>query len=145
MEIDLAELEWFEKQLADKRKINNDNRDHESNIDELDDYLDRLAIDIKTRENAKVNNAPSTSAQLIDQNTSLSSVDGSNTNLNTQQSSSSVYNSSSNQAISYRDNQLQKTSLPLLLYGLIGILFFINSVHCKEIPQTHTLNHTNFN
>lgn len=138
LEIDLAELELFEKQLADKRKskpnVSANVNESSNSPDELDMYLDRLAINISARDNANyVNDAsdvpmPSTSSmqhndtvgnQCLVANENRSTVNG----IDSTTSLASLV--------------VPKTSLPLLLYGLMSILVFINSV-CYSKRSTPT-------
>lgn len=141
LEIDLAELEMFEKRLADKRKskpnvLANVNESNNS-PDELDMYLDRLAIDISARDNANyVSDAsdvpmPSTSASHTHNDTVGNQCLVANENKSTVNGIDSTTPLAS--------QVVPKTSLPLLLYGLMSILVFINSV-CYSKRSTQTAN-----
>lgn len=141
LEIDLAELEMFEKQLADKRKTKPNvsaNVDQSSNSpDELDIYLDRLAIDISARDNAtNVNDAsaapmPSTSSTQPDDTV----VTRYTVVANGENDKSLINGIGSTTPLATLT--VPQTSLPLLLYGLMSILVFINSVcYSKRGRQT---------
>lgn len=131
LEIDLDELEMFEKQLADKRKsmqnVSTNVVDQMNNSpDELDMYLDRLAIDISARDNAKNLNdvlavvpVPSTSSIKHDDTVA---AQNSMVNNNTCRANGIV------STIPTASLAVPKTSLPLLLFGLMSILVYINSV-----------------
>lgn len=129
LEIDLTELETFEKHLTDKRK-SKPNVSINSSPDELDIYLDRLAIDINARDTA--NNAndasfvpmPSTSMQHDDTVAAESSM-----------ADDIVANEP--MVTSLVALTMPKTSLPLLLYGLMSILVYINSVYYSKRHSDH--------
>lgn len=144
LEIDLAELEIFEKQLADKRKTKPNvsaNVDQSSNSpDELDQYLDRLAIDIKARDNVTENKndasaapMPSTSASSAQHDDTIDSRCSSVANNNT-----AAVNGIGSMTPSV-PLAVPQTSLPLLLYGLMSILVFINSVCYSKRGRTNRL------
>lgn len=134
MEIDLGELEQFEKRLADKRQkqlqqppqqptchgssVSAASTSRDAVADDLDEYLDRLVIDIKARE---------TAAAKHDEPDCDNTRSCSNRMVNTE--CDSVANGSS----SGNDNSMlasstTTTSLPLLLFSFFSILIFIQSV-----------------
>lgn len=132
LEIDLAELELFEKRLADKRKsVPNASavaNETSNSPDEIDMYLDRLAIDINARNDAKHVNDASSAASMP----STSSAQHDDTTVATQ---CSMVATSDKCPVNGIDSTtplaaltVPQTSLPLLLYGLMSILVFINSV-----------------
>lgn len=132
MEIDLGELEQFEKRLADKRLkqlqqqqmpnasapqiIAGTSSGASGVADDLDEYLDRLAIDIKTREAAAAKHNESdcdnNSSDRVGKTDDKSVV-----------SSSSCYN-----AGAPVQHASTSTSLPLLLFSFFSVLIFIQSV-----------------
>lgn len=136
LEIDLAELEMFEKQLVDKRKskphvsANIDQSSHSP--DELDMYLDRLAIDINARDNATndVNDVsiapmPSTSSMQHDDNIATRCTVATVNGIDSTTPLASLI--------------VPETSLPSLMYGLMSILVLINSV-CYSKRDAHADN-----
>lgn len=103
IEIDLKELEIYEKRLAEKRQkhpviqsVPNDNTE----LDDLDDYLDK-----------------------INSGASSSNVTGDDISNNEQR----VVGLPSNDT--ERNNEL---SLPLLLYGVMSILFALSTAYKKS-------------
>lgn len=141
MEIDLGELEQFEQQLAKKR--NNaevmGSTTHRSKpdtaVDDLDEYLDRLAIDIKNKDANHVNRVScDKSNQIV---TNLTSNDDTNSvkMMRAEPSTQSAI-----------PNPIVHTSLPLLLFGFFSILFFIDTVNrnqqfrCKQYKYSYTNN-----
>lgn len=125
MEIDLGELEQFEKRLAEKRQqtvppgqtgASCSTGSHE--VDELDEYLDRLAIDIQSRETKIVDSASKNRMQSI-------SLDSRNCDNNVDAVAIPVASPTLAPSVA-------KTSLPLLMFSFISILLYINSVVCKR-------------
>ena len=117
-------------------------------VDELDEYLDRLAIDIENRGKEVNAAAAATSNGQLPHTTIMSAQqqahtgrDNSNHSANhCQQSDQSNHQISAvNGTISRNDvahslGDVEKTTLPLLLFGFMAILTFINSVCCKRRP-----------
>lgn len=138
LEIDLAELEMFEKQLADKRKskpnVSANVVQSTNSPDELDMYLDRLAIDISARDNAKhVNDAstapmPSTSSMQHNDGVATQCSVADEMVAKNNSNKSTVDGIDSTTPLASLAKTMPKTSLPLLLYGFLSILVFINSV-----------------
>lgn len=137
MEIDLHELEIYEKQLAEKRRTKRNsspaastaNVEHKTDqtVDEIDAYLEQLALDLKTKDE-HTDHKPS------DSNNSPNTLQNSNTQPK-QCSSPSIDskimeadNSSSTTAAQISS----QTSFPLLLFAFFSILAFVNSVRCKK-------------
>lgn len=106
MEIDLKELETFEKNLQKKRDINCKKNIHDKNeIDNIDEYLSKLAIDIQEKnKNCSTKNDCSAS----DAN-SLLKV--------------SVFDEPKSE-----NQQNAPVPFPVLLYWLMGIIYFVSSV-----------------
>lgn len=134
MEIDLTELEMYEKQLAEKRRTKqmalstSESDKTERTIDEIDEYLDRLALDLKTKDEPT-----STDPQRTDKSLDSHST-GSNDLIANQcdcihTTDSHVTADTSHKTVK---NVSPKTSLPLLLFGFFCIIAFVNSVRCKE-------------
>lgn len=136
MEIDLDELDQFEKRLAEKRKLNQLNPNtvdgqpnhyhdnggqQQSDIDEIDLYLEQLAIDIKAKDDQMANVA-------------VAANDENHQVLNRQDSNSSHCNESESIGTASR------LPLPVLLYKVLAILFLISSVF-KNSKHTHTYTH----
>lgn len=129
LEIDLAELETFEKQLADKRKTqpSTSNTQSSNNCpDELDLYLDRLAIDINARNDNDQNHAHSASVSTSSAST-VRIDDDNGTSIVTHSDSQSTVDMETS---SFDQNKIvvPQASLASLLLGLMSILVFINSV-----------------
>lgn len=137
MEIDLKELEVFEKKLKLKRQSKNDDNKNKrcdrsnggdnpkqvdsSEIDEIDEYLTQLAIDIKARPNAT---ASSDTCSIHD-----------NSKANSSQLAANDVESTADaavQEVSILASSPPQTSLPLpypvLMYWLLSIIFFVNTV-----------------
>lgn len=132
LEIDLTELELYEKQLAAKRlaKMNSGHSTAESandkctdhTIDEIDAYLDQLALDLKANDESK-----GIASRNTEQNPNSQSLCPTGSNH-------SVPNRYSNQTVeSQADTDAStKTTFPLLLFGFLSILAFVNTFHCKN-------------
>lgn len=129
MEIDLGELEQFEKRLATKRQNQPQSLAQPAStsstttttaaVDELDEYLDRLAIDLKERDAAIKSKTEPTDCDN-DKRSLTNDTSGVASCVNDSKSTES------NSAIAA--TTAQPTSLPLLLFGFFSILFFIQSV-----------------
>lgn len=131
IEIDLDELDRFEKRLAEKRKLShlnpntadgqpnhcNDNGGPQqpSAIDEIDLYLEQLAIDIKAKEDQM---DVATVAAASDENCQIVKRDDSQSN-----ESDTIGTAS-------------RLPLPVLLYKVLAILCLISSVF-KNSKHTH--------
>lgn len=141
MEIDLGELELYEQKLCEKRQ-NSDQQNTASaerssqhnelskndQIDELDEYLDRLTIEIKQREqkdSAAMHTTPSAAITSVTKS-NPGSMNSSQLNCN---NSNKRTDDGQTKCIDLKSPQ---TSLPMLLYTLMGLLVFVNSVHCKN-------------
>lgn len=118
MEIDFQELEDFEKKLEQKRSnaiTTNSTAPSNDDVDELDVYLNELAISLKASSVESEQHASITDSEMMV--------------LDTSQNCSS---SSANNSTTTIQSPSATTSFPLLVYGLLSILCFINSVvHCK--------------
>lgn len=134
MEIDLTELEMFEKQLAEKRRTKqmalstSESLMTERSIDEIDEYLDRLALDLKAK-GESISSDPQRTDKSLDTHTT-----GSNDLVENQcdcmhSTDSHVAANTSHKTV---ENVSSKTSLPLLLFGFFCIIAFVNSARCKE-------------
>lgn len=139
MEIDLGELEQFEKRLAEKRQQNTtasastSNRSGPDGVDELDEYLDRLALDIKKTRDAETSQTESNCDRSLTMPSAPAVTgDAHGDKLPTQTESSTPAN-----------NRIAQTSLPLMLFGFFSILLFINTVvtnqrlGCKQLDWTN--------
>lgn len=133
MEIDLTELEMYEKRLAEKRRTTmnssmakSDNL--EQNIDEIDEYLDRLAIDLKAKDDTK------SDKQQNESTSNAFTTTATNHSVSKQcQSSLTTDNHVDNNFTQLSSN----TSFPLLLFGFLSILVFVNSIRCKNALNTN--------
>lgn len=126
MEIDLTELETLEKKISEKRQTN-PTAPHERNIDELDEYLDRLALDLKAKDDTKTTIAtdlPSTSTACIEKNLQNRASTGSSNHLKYDELAE-------NTPYDLAKQITHKPSFVSLLFGLLSILAFVNSVRCK--------------
>lgn len=142
MEIDLGELEQFEKRLAEKRRLKqlqpqqqlaesattsqptaSTSADANGSIDDLDAYLDRLAIDIKAREHATA--AKHTEPDCDNDNNSSKKM--AKTECHTALATASSSGGSGDDA-ALTPQASAKTSLPLLLFSLFSVIIFIQSV-----------------
>lgn len=153
LEIDLNELELYEKQLADKRKSKTDASTastsaslaanqpsvDDEKVDDLDEYLDRLAIEIKSRDNSEqfdraisepTQTATANSTETVQQN-QIVQTSHNDEKRKTAESATNSIGDQTSQEFS------QNTSFALLLLGFLSILAFVNRVHCKnEFQQT---------
>lgn len=170
MEIDLGELELYEKKLNEKRQRNCDqpttnvmateqtssqhnDKTRKCDIDELDEYLDRLSIEINEREQ-RVNNAThitpvpaTTSVTISPSTTTVCSSQQVHTTNSSQLNFYTNHITSQNNGNGTDDGKKKcnifdnsHTSLPMLLYTLMGILVFINCVHCKNLLKSKKKN-----
>lgn len=167
MEIDLNELELYEKQLAERRRLR---QQHQStaqtvgsssssqaststlttrttptqNVDEIDAYLDRLALDLQTKDqrtdDAWGANHPhdqSQPAHLAHNENASQLIDDCDRNGHADAAyAAAAVPSNSNQAAA-------KTTLPMLIYAFLSILAYVNTITCKIYTHTHTrtINH----
>lgn len=151
MEIDLGELELYEQKICEKRRNmtaaerggqHNELRKNDQ-IDELDEYLDRLSIEINEREqeqkvNATTHSPPSTATASVASQSQVcrdahtSAINSSQLNYNSDSSEQKANEQTvdgQNKCTNFINSQ---TSLPLLLYTFMGLLVFMNSVYCKN-------------
>lgn len=137
MEIDLTELEIYEKQLAEKRRTQMDAstvasttanvKKTDQTVDEIDAYLDQLALDLKTKDQQTT---PHTDNKQTHNDTPNTLENGINPCTVAKQCSSQTNdNIASNSTAAQFSSQ---TSFPLLLFGFLTILAFVNSVQCKN-------------
>lgn len=143
MEIDLNELERYEKQLAERRRTKQTTSSSQScstaktaeveqsqskvdEIDEIDAYLDQLAIDLKTKdERNKTMSDATTDTQPICRS-QLAQPSGS-------QNQSEPHQSTNHMTETYTMNGqiIPKPSFALLLLGFLSVLAYVNTVRCK--------------
>lgn len=142
MEIDLKELKIFEQKLNEKRSsikqntANDDNsklmstplNDCDKEIDEIDEYLNQLAINLKTKNQTTNNNDDDVVVVGCCSNSKNSHM---NSNCIDEPSSISSSCSSQNDANNKLASPPSQQPLPLLMYWLLGIIFFINTVQSK--------------
>lgn len=167
MEIDFTELETFKKQLNEKRskkpiEHSTATTSNEPIIDELDEYLDKLAIDLKTKndeneqpqcstastrstcnndvnnkscENHTINNDMQIQ-NLCDKQIVADNSTSTTTTATTTTTSNSTTNSNAN-ANPNPINDSNRLTFPMLLLGFLSILAFVNSVNCKKHFHFH--------
>lgn len=173
MEIDLTELESYEKQLAERRSLRQQQQQQpcsaqqtddssvatmpspapaitttattsSQNVDEIDAFLDRLALDLQAKDqrtndarhgvnstnhinhqqHQRDNALPSGSMQY---EPSLTNTDDSSQNNDCDTSTAAAT------APQLNLNQTSKTtSLPLLIYAFLSILAYVNTIRCKH-------------
>ncbi|XP_055316209.1 acidic leucine-rich nuclear phosphoprotein 32 family member A [Sitodiplosis mosellana] len=152
MEIDLTELELYEKKLAEKRRLAAmnasstaaadddkhttavaDNKTDERTIDEIDEYLDRLALDLKTKDQTTSSSTNNQQQQQQQRLNDFHNPSGSQNHSMPNQCQSSRSTDNHNDATNTMTTTTaqiptQTTSFPLLLFGLLTILAFVNSV-----------------
>lgn len=110
IEIDLKELEIYEKRLAEKRQkhpINESVTNDNNEMDDLDDYLNKLNIAAASSQEAKDNvpNNQQSDIGLVRNDTSIQKDD---------------------------TEKNRQTSFPLLLYGFMSILFALSTVYKRS-------------
>lgn len=146
MEIDLNELEIYEKQLAEKRRTQMDAstvasttanvENTDQTVDEIDAYLEQLALDLKTKDQQTTphtdnkqthNDTPNTPNTSNTPNTPENGINP--CTVAKQCSSQTNDNIASNSTAAQFSSQ---TSFPLLLFSFLTILAFVNSVQCKN-------------
>ncbi|XP_031635420.1 acidic leucine-rich nuclear phosphoprotein 32 family member A isoform X1 [Contarinia nasturtii] len=137
LEIDLTELELYEKELVEKRKqrtemnpstaetstTSNDN----ATVDEIDEYLDRLALDLRANNDESI----STNRQPSDNNLEKSLPSGSKSCSESNQSSHTTDNNVAT-VVSNKNAAQISTPFPLLLFGFLSILAIVNSIHFSK-------------
>lgn len=171
MEIDLTELELYEKQLAERRRQQQQQQQSNpqqsdggscssrsvattsamttttttsQNVDEIDAYLDRLALDLQAKDQRAVDARGSSSSNHINhqtnQNDSVAPV------VNKENSSQNDDCDKNGQIAAGPSNSNQtskiQTTLPLLIYAFLSILAYVNTIRCKI--HTFVSNHRKF-
>lgn len=123
LEFDLAELELYENRSKSKT-IPPSHQASDDCVDDLDEYLEHMALhtadihnDDCTRTNATP--MPSTSAACNGDNSDIAC-----------HSTNAIDSTAVENVVEFG---FDKTTFPLLLFGFLGILAFVNSVHCKRI------------
>lgn len=141
MEIDLTELELYEKQLNEKRKqraklnetpANTANDVDTTTVDEIDEYLDQLALELRAKNDETVSTSQHKNDSIkksdLPTGSKSCSVPNQSSHIDTEKN---VANDASNKNT---DTQISsQTSFPLLLFGFLSILAFVNSVRCKNV------------
>lgn len=128
----------YEKQLAEKRRnkqtaSTSESKKTERTIDEIDEYLDRLALDLKTKDESTDTQQTD---KLLGSHSTVSSDSVANQSDCVHSTDSNVAANTSHKTV---ENVSPKTSLPLLLFGFFCILAFVNSVRCKECIETNSI------
>lgn len=132
LEFDLAELDQYENRLKSKR-IATRRQATDDGVDDLDDYLERLALNSVTQnddcERINATPMPSTSAANNEDNHGIAC----HSTMTNTTDSSDVGNveCGGGDGDGGGDESFDKTTFPLLLFGFLSILAFVNSVHCK--------------
>lgn len=149
MEIDLHELEIYEKKLAERRRTKSNDltavettttvKQTERTIDEIDEYLDRLVLDLRTKDDARSTTIDQSIVHLKNAIPTESNRSVSNQCELTQTTDNNV--AAIDDSSSNATQISSKTSFPLLLYGLLSIFAFVNSVCCKNAFETNYQNH----
>lgn len=168
MEIDLNELELHEKQLAERRRSQQQQQEQQStsqtdgssgsstlamatsttttttttsqNVDEIDAYLDRLALDLQAKDH-RTNDArganTSNHSNHPNQHSLVNNENSSQLNDDCDKNGATAAPTNSNQAST-------KTTLPLLIYAFLSLLAYVNTIRCKIYTLTHTHTHNTF-
>lgn len=118
LEFDLDELERFKTKLAAKRAASSAKVPDDGGVDELDDYLDRLALDVADK---TANQPPPPPSQF--RSNSLDVVHATAFSTPTIVDANVVDTTSIDEP-----EQHQQQSLPMLLYFALGLLFFVSTV-----------------
>lgn len=120
IEIDLKELEIYEKRLAEKRRmhpISESVTNDQTEMDDLDDYLNKL-------------NIAATSSHETKDNVSNSEITAA---TSSQQTNDNVSNSERDVGLNCNDTERNhQISFPLLLYGVMSILFALSTAYKKS-------------
>lgn len=120
LEFDLVELELYENRLK-CQPVTSNNQTTADNVDDLDEYLERMALNSVPQDKSRekiATDLPSTSAACIQNYTdNVTIIETADANIENRPHQT--------------DANLSRTSFPLLLFGLLSILVFVNSVHCK--------------
>lgn len=128
LEFDLAELERYENRLKSTSAAAH-SRLADDSADDLDEYLERMAL----------NAAPhvvDVESNATDAKPSTSAVCNANDPTERHTNAHSANRSAGNMELA-GDARSGRTSWPLLLFGLLSILAFVNSVQCKRIQQNY--------
>lgn len=149
MEIDLHELEIYEKKLAERRRAKSNDltavettttvKQTERKIDEIDEYLERLVLDLRVKDDAR---STTIDQPIVHPENAIST--GSNRSVSNQCKSNQTTDNTVAANVDSSSNATQissKTSFPLLLYGLLSIFAFVNSVCCKNAFEPNYQNH----
>lgn len=149
MEIDLNELDLYEKQLAEKRHTKSNTSAStstaetahvERSVDEIDAYLDQLALELKAKDEHR--STPTANTRPNNHLCNASSSSGSQTHTTTYRNSSHTAEKCTGQdASDSMTEQIPKTSFALLLLSFLSILAYVNTLRCKE--YMFNLNQTN--
>lgn len=118
IEIDLKELELYEKRLAEKRQNQPSSQSvaiDSTASDDLDDYLDKLNIAALTSEEAQ----------------------------RTNETTKNVSNNETHNVVGFDSNDAEQNhelSFPLLLYGVMSILFALSTAYRKTDSWSYWIN-----
>lgn len=167
MEIDLNELELHEKQLAERRRLRQKQQEQQpstqtdgssgssvaststamaatttttttsQNVDEIDAYLDRLALDLQAKDQ-RTNDArganTSNHSNHTHQHTSVHKENSSQFNDDCDKNG---WHADATAAPSNSSQAPTKTTLPLLIYAFLSLLAYVNTIRCKIYKHKH--------
>lgn len=104
------------------------------NVDEIDAYLDRLALDLQAKDH-RTNDArganTSNHSNHPNQHSLVNNENSSQLNDDCDKNGATAAPTNSNQAST-------KTTLPLLIYAFLSLLAYVNTIRCKIYTLTHT-------
>lgn len=127
LEFDLAELEQYENRLTSTSTAPH-GRPTDS-VDDLDEYLERMALSGAAHVERTENTA--TESKATEAQPSTSAARNAHDPIECKASTHTAKPSDANIGLA-NDANLARTSFPLLLFGLLSILAFVNSVQCKR-------------
>lgn len=176
MEIDLTELDLYEKQLAERRRLRQQKQSTQidsscdssvatttataavssstssssktsQNVDEIDAYLDRLALDLQAKDE-QTNEARGTNRQHQIHSVTFNAVSSGSQCQPLMNSENSNQNNDDDDDCDKNGHAVigadatavaavdagpsnSKTTLPLLIYAFLSILAYVNTVRCK--------------
>lgn len=160
MEIDLAELDLYEKQLAERRLLQQQQQTIQAdkhgccssaiapaavttmapsnlsqNVDEIDAYLDQLALDLQAKDARTNDTLPAaTTSNYNDhhENNAMPSDSQCKRLVNNGNDASRNDNKNDDCDSNTACVNSSKTTLPLLIYAFLSILAYINTIRCKH-------------
>lgn len=118
LEFDLDELERFKTKLAAKRAAASATVSDDTVVDELDDYLDRMALDVADKHVDQPLPTPQVRSDNVDVGNAIASSTPGIVDVNAVGVTS----------IDQPEQHQQQQSQPVLLYFALGLLFFVSTV-----------------